>query len=97
MDLLPFQVEASGQIAERFGEYMEDPLTITRSGLDIIPFYQNLSSITGSGKTLILADTVEQIRSRLPIETDRPYGCPKAGWSSGRHSTTSPPESMQAS
>ncbi len=68
MDLLPFQVEASGQIAERFGEYMENPLTITRSGPDIIPFYQNLSSITGSGKTLILADTVEQIRSRLPIE-----------------------------
>ena len=68
MDLLPFQVEASGQIAESFGKYMENPLTITRSGLDIIPFYQNLSSITGSGKTLILADTVEQIRSRLPIE-----------------------------
>ena len=66
MELLPFQIEASTQIAERFHEYMEDPLTITRSR--IVPFYQNLSSITGSGKTLVLADTVEQIRSRLSIE-----------------------------
>jgi type III restriction enzyme len=68
MDLLPFQIEASSQIADRFQTYMEDPLTISRSGAAIVPFYQNLSSITGSGKTLILADAVEQIRSRLPIE-----------------------------
>ena len=66
MELLPFQIEASTQIADRFNKYMEEPLTITRTR--IIPFYQNLSSITGSGKTLILADGVEQIRSRLPIE-----------------------------
>jgi type III restriction enzyme len=33
-----------------------------------VPFYQNLSSITGSGKTLILADAIEQIRSQLPLE-----------------------------
>ena len=66
MELLPFQLAASTQIADRFHEYMEDPLTITRTR--IVPFYQNLSSITGSGKTLILADAVEQIRSRLPIE-----------------------------
>src|ERR1700685_2695427 len=68
MELLPFQIEASTQIAERFQKYMEDPLTISRSEAAIIPFYQNLSSITGSGKTLILSDAVEQIRSRLPIE-----------------------------
>jgi type III restriction enzyme len=43
---------------------MEDPLFITRTR--IVPFYQNLSSITGSGKTLILADAVGQIRYRLP-------------------------------
>lgn len=66
MDLLPFQIEASTQIAERFYQYLEDPLTKTRTC--ILPFYQNLSSITGSGKTLILADTIEQIRSRLPVE-----------------------------
>lgn len=33
-----------------------------------VPFYQNLSSITGSGKTLILADAIEQIRSQLALE-----------------------------
>jgi len=66
MELLPFQLEASTQIADRFHNYMDDPLTITRTRL--IPFYQNLSSITGSGKTLILSDAVEQIRSRLPLE-----------------------------
>src|SRR5688572_22145623 len=66
MELLPFQLAASTQIADRFSAYMDDPLTITRTR--IVPFYQNLSSITGSGKTLILADAVEQIRSRLPVE-----------------------------
>ena len=66
MELLPFQIDASTQIAERFHKYMEDPLAITRAR--IVPYYQNLSSITGSGKTLILADAVEHIRSRLPVE-----------------------------
>jgi type III restriction enzyme len=66
MDLLQFQIDASTTITERFQRYMEDPLTVTRSR--IVPFYQNLSSITGSGKTLILADAVEQIRSRLAVE-----------------------------
>src|SRR5580658_344132 len=66
MELFPFQIEASAQIARRFYTYAQDPLTITKSRS--VPFYQNLSSITGSGKTVILADSIEQIRSRLPIE-----------------------------
>jgi type III restriction enzyme len=66
MELLPFQVAASTQVSGRFSDYMREPLTTTRT--KVVPFYQNLSSITGSGKTLILADAVEQIRSRLPIE-----------------------------
>jgi len=66
MKLLPFQINASTQITERFIKYMEDPLLITRN--KIVPFYQNLYSITGSGKTLILADAVEQIRTQLPTE-----------------------------
>lgn len=66
MELFPFQIEASTQIADRFASYILDPLTITRTRR--VPFYQNLNSITGSGKTLILADAVSQIRSRLPIE-----------------------------
>jgi len=66
MQLFPFQLEASTQIAERFAIYAEDPLTITRTRL--VPFYQNLNSIMGSGKTVILADAVSQIRSYLPTE-----------------------------
>jgi type III restriction enzyme len=66
MELFPFQIEASTQIAERFHAYAQDPLPRTRAKM--VPFYQNLSSITGSGKTVILADAVEQIRSRLPLE-----------------------------
>jgi type III restriction enzyme len=66
MELLPFQGEASAQIAERFREYMQDPLAFRPTQL--VPFYQNLAAITGAGKTLILADTVEQIRSQVPVE-----------------------------
>lgn len=66
MELLRFQIEASTQIADRFHTYVQDPVMVTRTR--VVPFYQNLSAITGSGKTLILADAVEQIRSRLPVE-----------------------------
>ena len=65
-DLYPFQIKASTQIADRFRRYMEDPLTITRT--KIVPFYQNLHALTGAGKTVILADTIEQLRSVLPVE-----------------------------
>ncbi len=66
MELLPFQIEASTSIADRFQTYMREPLTVTRTRL--VPFYQNLAAITGGGKTLILADAIEQMRSRLPVE-----------------------------
>jgi type III restriction enzyme len=66
MELFPFQVAASTEIAERFAAYAQDPLTITRTRE--VPFYQNLNSITGSGKTLILADAIVQIRSHLSVE-----------------------------
>ncbi|SCM82555.1 conserved hypothetical protein [uncultured Sporomusa sp.] len=66
MRLLPFQIEASTQIVERFTQYLDDPLMKTKT--IIVPFYQNLSAITGSGKTVILADVVEQMRLRLPVE-----------------------------
>jgi len=66
MDLLKFQADASEQIAQRFSDYMIDPLAVRRTQL--VPFYQALSAITGSGKTLILADTIELIRGRLAVE-----------------------------
>lgn len=66
MELFPFQVAASTQIATRFRQYRESPLAITLTKL--VPFYQNLSAITGSGKTVILADAIQQIRTYLPVE-----------------------------
>lgn len=66
MELFPFQIAASTEIATKYAEYATDPLLITRNRL--VPFYQNLNSITGSGKTLILADAVAQIRSHLGSE-----------------------------
>lgn len=66
MRLFPFQIAASSQIANRFAAYAADPLMSTRTRT--VPFYQNLNALTGSGKTLILADTVSQIRSQLGVE-----------------------------
>lgn len=66
ISLLPFQLEASTSIARKCAEYLADPLLIKKN--QILPFFQNLVAITGSGKTLILADAVEQLRSRLPVE-----------------------------
>lgn len=66
MELFPFQIKASTEIASKFAEYSLDPLTITRTR--ILPFYQNLNSLTGSGKTLVLADAISQMRSQLAAE-----------------------------
>ncbi|MBQ3061547.1 MAG: DEAD/DEAH box helicase family protein [Lachnospiraceae bacterium] len=67
MELKNFQIEASEQIAERYESYMSDPLYIRKN--EIVPFYQNLSAITGAGKTLVLADAIEQMRT---ITTTQP-------------------------
>ncbi|MEA4950483.1 MAG: DEAD/DEAH box helicase family protein, partial [Petrimonas sp.] len=66
MEIFKFQRKASTQIAERYFEYMEDPLYRTKN--EIVPFFQNLSAITGAGKTLILADAISNIRARLSLE-----------------------------
>jgi type III restriction enzyme len=66
MDLYPFQSEVATFVAEKFGEYQTDPLMITKE--TIVPFFQNISAITGAGKTIILADIITQIRVRLSAE-----------------------------
>lgn len=66
MELMRFQIDASDMIATRLADYLKDPLMRTKD--EIIPFYQNLSSITGSGKTLILADCIEQARAYLSTQ-----------------------------
>ncbi|NJO55781.1 MAG: DEAD/DEAH box helicase family protein, partial [Rhodospirillales bacterium] len=66
MDLFKFQEQAASQIASRFTDYAFNPLMVDR--LTTVPFLQTLASITGSGKTLVLADTISQIRDRLPVQ-----------------------------
>lgn len=66
MELLNFQSAASGQIVNRFSEYLADRLLVRIN--QAVPFYQNLAAITGAGKTVILADVVEQMRQRFAVE-----------------------------
>jgi type III restriction enzyme len=66
MKLFKFQSDASSEIVKKFEGYAKNPLMIDK--LRTIPFYQNLSAITGAGKTLILADTVTNIRASLAPE-----------------------------
>jgi type III restriction enzyme len=66
MEMLDFQIEASEKIAKRFQNYKKDPLFISQNKK--IPFYQQLSAITGSGKTLILIETINLIRFGMNIE-----------------------------
>lgn len=65
MELLGFQERAASQIADRFATYSSDPLLVSRT--TNVPFLQTLVSITGSGKTLMLADAISQIRDGMPI------------------------------
>jgi type III restriction enzyme len=66
MDLYPFQTDVASHVAEKFGEYLANPLMVDTTRK--VPFFQNISAITGAGKTLILADTITQMRLRLPAE-----------------------------
>jgi type III restriction enzyme len=66
LELFQFQRAAASQIADRFVGYNENPATIgRRNDQREVPFYQALSSITGSGKTAILAQTVGEIAEML--------------------------------
>ncbi|WP_417594584.1 DEAD/DEAH box helicase [Parasphingorhabdus sp.] len=65
MELLGFQQEAANQIADRFFTYIENPLMVDRN--TPVPFLQTLVAITGSGKTLMLADTISRIRDGMPL------------------------------
>ncbi len=64
----PFQAAASDQIAQRVAEFIVDPLMVGRNqNRRPVPFLQLLSSITASGKTIILADACSSIAKRIPI------------------------------
>ncbi|MDF9279282.1 DEAD/DEAH box helicase family protein [Arthrobacter sp. EH-1B-1] len=62
LELFQFQQVAASQIADRYVEYVSEPIVFGRgSKRRDVPFYQSLSSITGSGKTAILAQAVSEI------------------------------------
>ena len=62
IELFQFQQDAASQMADRYAEYAADPIGYGRgSKRRAVPFYQALSSITGSGKTAILAQAVSEI------------------------------------
>lgn len=67
IELLEFQRQAADTIADRYAEYWEDPaITGRRRNMRALPFFQSLSSITASGKTVILAAAVADIAAGLP-------------------------------
>lgn len=62
LELFQFQQDAASQMADRFTEYSAEPIGFGRgTNRRDVPFYQALSSITGSGKTAILAQAVSEI------------------------------------
>ncbi|BBT80289.1 hypothetical protein WP8S18E11_19550 [Aeromonas veronii] len=62
LELFQFQQDAASQMADRYIDYIADPIKFGRGSMRReVPFYQALSSITGSGKTPILAQAVSEI------------------------------------
>lgn len=69
LELFQFQQDAASQMADRYIKYSDEPLSFGRGAKRReVPFYQALSSITGSGKTAILAQAVSEIvaMSKVP-------------------------------
>jgi type III restriction enzyme len=68
IELFPFQQVAASQMADRFIAYHADPIPFGRGAKRRdVPFYQALSSITGSGKTATLAQAVNEIVAMLEV------------------------------
>ena len=68
ISLLPFQARSSLQIVERYGLLVGDKRRPIEYMGWATPFYQALASLTGSGKTAILADTISLMRATMPLE-----------------------------
>lgn len=69
IELYEFQAVAADQIAQRVLDYYAEPLEVGRGAKRRrIPFIQLLSSITASGKTIILADSISSIAKQLPVK-----------------------------
>ena len=66
--LLPFQAKASSQIVQRYSLLISDKKRPIEYMGWATPFYQALASLTGSGKTAILADSLTLMRATMPLE-----------------------------
>lgn len=62
IELFQFQQEAAEVLSNRMISYQMDPLLVSKE--KSIPLYTVLQSITGSGKTIILAEMLEQFRAQ---------------------------------
>jgi len=67
-ELLPFQSQASSQIAARYVLLASDRRRPMEYADWPTPYYQALSALTGAGKTPILADAVAQMRAHMSLE-----------------------------
>ena len=69
IELFDFQHRAVAQITSRFAEYIANrPGKVVGKKTTYTPFYQALASITASGKTVIMADTLAQLAPLLPLK-----------------------------
>jgi len=69
IELFDFQHRAVAQITDRLAYYLANrPGKIVGTKTTFIPFYQALASITASGKTVIMAETVAQFLPLLSIK-----------------------------
>ena len=68
IELYEFQERAAEQIVDRFRRYHNDPpMRGTQKNRRVVPFYQALSSITASGKTVILAEAVSAMATVVAV------------------------------
>ncbi len=70
IELFDFQHKAVAQITDRFVDYWSRrPGKVVGTNVTYTPFYQALASLTASGKTIIMAETVSQL---LPVFSAEP-------------------------
>ena len=69
LTLFEFQYKAVDDITRRFTQYLDNrPGRIVGTKVTYVPYYQALASITASGKTVIMAQTVAELLPMLPAK-----------------------------
>jgi type III restriction enzyme len=69
IELFDFQHKAVATITGRYGEYLaQRPGKVVGSKVTYTPYYQALASITASGKTVVMAQTVSELLPVLPVK-----------------------------